>query len=771
MTILNPENYIIRTLNINAPENPPSGYSMIYATASGWFSKDENGNIEALNSRQFLVGLLSSQPPAGTANRFYFATDTNALYFDNGSAWSIVQADMLKSVYDGNADGTVNAADVATNITGYDTADPLTFYGLDGDGNPGFQDFSGVVVASQVGNTPAGGISSTNVQDALDELDDDKLSVGATASEIVNTPEGGITSSNVQDALNELDTDKANTTQALDTFGATTDVTTNNANTLKHGLMPKLSGLGDQFLSGDGTYREISDISVVDSLAVEDLTAGVVHSDADGELTSSKVAAADLDTTGTADNTAFLRGDMAWVDGILGHAIKNGATLLTQRGNIVVGTGLQATDDAENNATIIEALGEGGTPIGDMTTTTYDGDMDGIVEDADKVHGINSAGVDKLYGTNADGTPGFYDIPVSWSRDGTNVARKKGVNVTGTAGTLTEGTGGSIGIAIDAYGEIQNSSTPVTKRAKLDVVGGVFADDAVNGKTQLTLPYNTIQDEGTARTQRQVLNFIGDGVSAVDNSGEARTDVTIQRYDDGWIPVTGTWTYSSTGAHSPIYVVSVNADMTGVISVGMKIKLTHATVKYFIVTAIGAYGAGVTLITVYGGSTPYTVAGAAITLPHYSTMKAPFGFPTSPLLWSVIVTDVTERSQASPTSYRYYNLGAITISVPIGLWRLGYSLSARIVDTTATAIAIATTLSTVNDDSTASNPEFTVLTQINMPSGNLIYAGVHKCTNTIASAAKTTWYILTAPWGVTVNTIYNQNAASTLVITAECAYL
>ncbi len=39
--------------------------------------------------------------------------------------------------------------------------------------------------------------------------------------------------------------------------------------------------------------------------------------------------------------------------------------------------------------------------------------------------------------------------------------------------------------------------------------------------------YDTIQDEGVAVTQRNTINFIGAGVTAVDNAGQTRTDVTI----------------------------------------------------------------------------------------------------------------------------------------------------------------------------------------------------------------------------------------------------
>ena len=42
-----------------------------------------------------------------------------------------------------------------------------------------------------------------------------------------------------------------------------------------------------------------------------------------------------------------------------------------------------------------------------------------------------------------------------------------------------------------------------------------------------TLYYQTTEDEGSALTQRPAVNFTGDGVSCVDNSGDNRTDCTI----------------------------------------------------------------------------------------------------------------------------------------------------------------------------------------------------------------------------------------------------
>lgn len=65
-------------------------------------------------------------------------------------------------------------------------------------------------IAGDIPSNPSGNLSSTNVQDALNELDTEKASVSHThgANTITNVPSGGVSSTDVQAALNELDTEK-----------------------------------------------------------------------------------------------------------------------------------------------------------------------------------------------------------------------------------------------------------------------------------------------------------------------------------------------------------------------------------------------------------------------------------------------------------------------------------------------------------------------------------------------------------------------------------
>ena len=149
------------------------------------------------------------------------------------------------------------------------------------------------------------------------------------------------------------------------------------------------------------------------------------------------------------------------------------------------------------------------------------------------------------------------------------------------------------------------------------------------------------------------------------------TQQSVKAYVDtvapssGWISAGETWTYGS--ADDPTYTFTISGDKTSKYSVGMKIKLTQTTTKYFIITAI-SYSSPNTTVTVYGG-TDYDLANATITSPYYSMVKSPFGFPMSPAKWTV--TSSGGSSQSAPTKGTYYNIGG-NIVVPIGLWKLGY---------------------------------------------------------------------------------------------------
>jgi hypothetical protein len=89
--------------------------------------------------------------------------------------------------------------------------------------------------------------------------------------------------------------------------------------------------------------------------------------------------------------------------------------------------------------------------------------------------------------------------------------------------------------------------------------------------------------------------------------------------DNGWINTRATLTYSSTSGQN--FVCSTSIDLTPRVSVGMKIKLTQTTTKYFYVTSITSNS-----ITLYGGAT-YSVLNATISNVYFSFIESPYGFP------------------------------------------------------------------------------------------------------------------------------------------------
>jgi len=239
----------------------------------------------------------------------------------------------------------------------------------------------------------------------------------------------------------------------------------------------------------------------------------------------------------------------------------------------------------------------------------------------------------------------------------------------------------------------------------------------------------------------------------------------------GWITGIGTWSYSS--ADAPSFVISINADVTALISVGMRIKLTQTTVKYFIVTAVGAYGGGATLVTVYGG-TDYTLANAAITVPFYSSEKIPFGFPADPLKWTVSASSSSDCLKDTPTVSTWYGDTGLSatgpsLSIPIGAWRVDYKGLISSKDTTVVDFTIYSTLSTASNSE--SDSRFTAGVVLSAPSGSYTIFGPVFVQNNILLASKTTYYFNVKSNISTADNIRIRGDVVASTIKAVCAYL
>jgi hypothetical protein len=194
----------------------------------------------------------------------------------------------------------------------------------------------------------------------------------------------------------------------------------------------------------------------------------------------------------------------------------------------------------------------------------------------------------------------------------------------------------------------------------------------------------------------------------------------------------------------------------------MRVKLTQTTVKYFIVTAVTA-----TTLTVYGG-TDYTLANTAITLPSFSSNKAPFGFPQNPLKWDIEVTTAITFSQATPTVNVWYS--ANSINVPIGAWDLSYRVNLR---STSNAAQVRTnassTLSTANNSE--SDTRFTYTAISSGLNDSIISTVPAYCCNSVVLTAKETRYLNIRTTLTTTAIIEFQNAAGAMVLRARFLYL
>ena len=236
----------------------------------------------------------------------------------------------------------------------------------------------------------------------------------------------------------------------------------------------------------------------------------------------------------------------------------------------------------------------------------------------------------------------------------------------------------------------------------------------------------------------------------------------------GWVNIDGAGTFAYSSADSPTFVLATPADLTGLVGVGMRLKLTQTTVGYFIVTAITS-----STITLYGG-TDYTLANAAVSLVSFSPHKAPLGFPTSVSKWSVIVTDSSSRTHAGPGSGTWYNPGSVSIDVPIGSWELGYEACLKVAnDATLAVVSAYGTLSTATGSE--SDTQFTSYIQ---SVGNATIAdGSHylACETTrshpVTLTVKTTYYMDTKTDDVGDSAVGFSNNSANLRIKAVCAYL
>ncbi len=234
--------------------------------------------------------------------------------------------------------------------------------------------------------------------------------------------------------------------------------------------------------------------------------------------------------------------------------------------------------------------------------------------------------------------------------------------------------------------------------------------------------------------------------------------------ETSWFDAGETWT--ALGADAPNFTFTILGDKTTKYLPGMRAKLTQASVKYFIIVAVSYDGGtGLTTVTVYGG-TDYTLTGAAITNPFYSVGKVPTGFPADPVKWTEVLTDTADRAQASPSGTTWYNLGTLSITLPIGAWQVRFHVAAETVDAGGT-IGIFSTLSTANNSET--DTEFTSCIKIGGTPASA--GGTQFVTKALTLAAKTVYYLNARSTGGGTSLNFRGATLHPTVVRAVSAYL
>ena len=220
-----------------------------------------------------------------------------------------------------------------------------------------------------------------------------------------------------------------------------------------------------------------------------------------------------------------------------------------------------------------------------------------------------------------------------------------------------------------------------------------------------------------------------------------------------WQHVPATLTYSAADGHT--FVATTSADLRNIVSLGARFRCVQvAGVFYGIVTAVAAGS-----ITVYGG-TDFTLANAAISRPEFSIAKVPVGFNPDPAKWTEKLTDSTDWTQV-PVTGTWYNLGSLSLSVPIGAWRLRASVSLG----NSNGERVHAALSTANNsasDSELRRGTFSAATGHEQPVVLEKYLVV---------AAKTTYYLNAMNPSGTSSISFKGNTGGLTSIRAICAYL
>lgn len=70
-----------------------------------------NETLDLLDDDVIIKGLKKNRPVAGKEDRMFFATDENRIYYDDGSMWNLVTADVIKKKVESSNSQTINSGE------------------------------------------------------------------------------------------------------------------------------------------------------------------------------------------------------------------------------------------------------------------------------------------------------------------------------------------------------------------------------------------------------------------------------------------------------------------------------------------------------------------------------------------------------------------------------------------------------------------------------------------------------------------------------------
>lgn len=156
-----------------------------------------------------------------------------------------------------------------------------------------------------------------------------------------------------------------------------------------------------------------------------------------------------------------------------------------------------------------------------------------------------------------------------------------------------------------------------------------------------------------------------------------------------------------------------------------------------------------------------------------SKIKSPDGFPLNPAKWTVSLTDTSNLSQSSPTNNTYYNVGSISIVIPIGAWNLYYSWTAYIAVTTTAVRGIGLVSAFSTATGSVSDNELRMSQQLTGPTGANNILLIATRSKMLVLTSKTSYYpiILGSVASDAISSIAIRGDLNTTIVRAVCAYL